>query len=117
MSQSALEQGADGIVPSSGNLVPVVYQKIYEAVLAGNLNEAILASTKANRVSEMYQKNRILSKSLAAFKVILSVYDLCGPHVLPPLYRLEESAERQLVQNVLDEFGDLNNINSILNEH
>lgn len=113
MSQSALQQGADGIVPSTGNLVPAVYRKLYEATLGGNIKDANLAVKKANRISELYQKDRILSKSLSAFKAMLSAYDLCGPFVLPPLYRLEESAEKELIQTVTTEFGNLHNINSI----
>ena len=116
MSKSALEQGADGIVPSTGNLVPAIYQKLYEAALAGNTLEAERAATKAARISELYQKDRILSNSLSAFKVMLSAYDLCDPFVLPPLYRLEGSKEKELILNVTREFGDLNKINSIYNE-
>jgi 4-hydroxy-tetrahydrodipicolinate synthase len=61
----------------------------------------------------MYQKDRILSQSLAAFKAMLAAYGLCGPDVLPPLYRLPEAAEKQLQQQTLSTFGDLNNINRI----
>ena len=116
MSKSGLEQGADGIVPSTGNLVPGVYQALYEATLAGNDKKAEVAVKKANRISEMYQKDRILSKSLSAFKAMLSAYNLCGPDVLPPLYRNEAQVEKELIQNVMQEFGDLNNINSIQND-
>lgn len=116
MSQSALEQGADGIVPSTGNLAPAVYRQLYEAVLAGDMATAALAQQKADRISAMYQKDRILSHSLAAFKAILSAYQLCGPDVLPPLYRLPETAEKQLMQDVRTLFGDLDQINSISHE-
>jgi len=111
-SQSALEQGADGIIPSSGNLAPVVYQAIYEAASTGNSAAAALAQQKGDRISEMYQKDRILSQSLAAFKAMLSAYGLCGPDVLPPLYRLPAAEEQQLMQQVRNVFGDLEKINS-----
>jgi 4-hydroxy-tetrahydrodipicolinate synthase len=111
-SQSALEQGADGIVPSSGNLAPVVYQGIYEAAKAGDSAAAALAQQKGDRISEMYQKDRILSQSLAAFKAMLSAYGLCGPDVLPPLYRLPAAEEQPLMQQVRSVFGDLDKINS-----
>lgn len=111
MSKSALEQGADGIVPSSGNLVPKVYQQIYEAALSGDNERAAKAQSKGDLVSEMYQKNRLLSNSLSAFKAMLAAYNLCGPSVLPPLYRLEE--EQQIMQAVTNTFGNLKNINNV----
>ncbi len=116
MSQSALEQGADGMVPSTGNLAPAVYRGIYDAVLAGDTAAAAKAQQKADAISEMYQKNRILSHSLAAFKVMLSAYGLCGPDVLPPLYRMPQAEEQQLITAVRTVFGDLNQINSVGNE-
>jgi 4-hydroxy-tetrahydrodipicolinate synthase len=115
-SQSALEQGADGIVPSSGNLAPVVYQTIYEAAKAGDSAAASRAQQKGDRISEMYQKDRILSQSLAAFKAMLSAYGLCGPDVLPPLYRLPAPEEQQLTAQVRKVFGDLDKINSMDHE-
>lgn len=114
MSKMALAQGADGIVPSSGNLIPNVYQQIYEASLKGDTVLAEKAQRKGDLVSEMYQKNRILSHSLSAFKAMLAAYGLCTPHVLPPLYRLPE--EGQLMKDVMEVFGDLKSINSISNE-
>lgn len=112
-SRFALEHGADGIVPSSGNVAPAVYRMIYDSVRTGATEMASLAQQKADHISEMYQKDRILSQSLAAFKAMLAAYGLCGPDVLPPLYRLPEAAEKQLQQQTLSTFGDLNNINRI----
>ena len=110
-SQQALAQGADGIVPSSGNLAPAVYRKIYDAALAGDTATAIKAQEKGDQISALYQSNRILSNSLSAFKVMLAAYHLCEPHVLPPLYRLPETEEEQLMQEVIATFGDLQTIN------
>jgi dihydrodipicolinate synthase/N-acetylneuraminate lyase len=112
MSQQAIAQGADGIVPSSGNIAPAVYRQLYEAAVAGNTTAAVKAQEKGDRISAMYQKDRLLSQSLAAFKAMLAAYGLCGPAVLPPLYRLSEAAEKQLMQNVQATFGDLKTINS-----
>jgi 4-hydroxy-tetrahydrodipicolinate synthase len=112
-SSSAMEQGADGIVPSSGNLAPALYQAIYDASLAGDRERALLAQKKADHVSELYQKDRLLSDSLSAFKAMLSAYGLCGPYVLPPLYRLPETEENNLIKKVREAFGDLDQINSL----
>ncbi len=113
MSKMALELGADGIIPSSGNLVPSVYQGIYTAVLAGNKTQTDLAQLKGEQVSAMYQKDRILSHSLSAFKVMLDVYGLCGPDVLPPLYRMKN--EEAFREAVIEKFGTIHQINSLAN--
>jgi dihydrodipicolinate synthase/N-acetylneuraminate lyase len=111
-SQQAIQQGADGIVPSSGNLAPAVYRKLYEAALAGDTTAAARAQEKGDRISAMYQQNRILSQSLAACKAMMAAYGICGAHVLPPLYRLPEYEEKQLMHDVLSTFGDLKKINN-----
>jgi 4-hydroxy-tetrahydrodipicolinate synthase len=112
MSRQAIEQGADGIVPSSGNLAPAVYRKLYDAAVSGDTAAAIQAQEKGDQVSALYQQNRILSHSLAAFKAMLAAYRLCGPDVLPPLYRLPATEEQQLMKDVVNTFGDLKTINS-----
>lgn len=113
MSQKALSMGADGIVPSSGNLVPAVYQRIYTACLEGNGEEATLAQHKGDYLSEKYQKDRILSKAFPVFKAMMSAYGLCLPHVLPPLYRLAATEEQMIRTNLLQEFGNLDKLNSL----
>jgi 4-hydroxy-tetrahydrodipicolinate synthase len=110
-SQTALEQGADGIIPSSGNLVPLVYKFLYDAIQAGDDAAVTRAQLKGEAVSAYYQQNRILSNSLSAFKSMLAAYGLCESYVLPPLYRLENEEAYQ--QEALKIFGDLATINSI----
>lgn len=112
-SQYALQRGADGIVPSSGNLVPGVYQAILEAASNGDEQRAAKAQQKGDAVSALYQKDRTLGASLAAFKAMLRAYGLCEPHMLPPLYRLQQDKEEGLQQTVVSTFGDLTTINQI----
>jgi dihydrodipicolinate synthase/N-acetylneuraminate lyase len=114
MSQKALSLGADGIVPSSGNLIPAVYQRIYTACMEGHTEEATRAQQKADHLSEKYQKDRILSKAFPVFKAMLSAYGLCSPNVLPPLYRLTANEEQTICMDLLQEFGSLEQINSLL---
>lgn len=112
-SHYALRLGADGIVPSSGNLVPKVYRAIVEASRIGDEETAARAQQKGNAVSTLYQKDRTLSGSLSAFKAMLSAYDLCGPQMLPPLYRLPVHEEQLIIQTALNSFGDLAAINKV----
>ena len=113
MSSAAIAQGADGIVPSSGNLAPAVYRALYDAAVEGNRSLASRAQEKADKVSETYQKGRTLNYSLAAFKAILAAYGLCGPAMLPPLYRLAAEEESRLQQEVLEIWQDLETVNAV----
>lgn len=112
-SKYAMTLGADGLVPSSGNLVPAVYKAVLDASLNGDEEKAKAAQQKGDAVSLLYQKDRLLGQSLAAFKAMLSAYGLCEPHVLPPVYRLSTEEENFLKEHTLKTFGDLPTINSI----
>jgi dihydrodipicolinate synthase/N-acetylneuraminate lyase len=113
MSQRALSMGADGIVPSSGNLVPAVYQKIYTACLEGHTEEALQAQRKGDILSEKYQKDRLLSKAFPVFKAMLSAYGLCPPNVLPPLYRVPAAEEKKICADLLQEYPSLDELNHV----
>ncbi len=81
----ALSMGGDGIVPASGNLVPKLYQKLYEAAIQGDLSTADKLQQETDAISASYQKNRMLSDLIAALKSIMAHMGLCSPKVLPPL--------------------------------
>lgn len=82
---TALLLGSDGMVPSSGNLIPGVYRAQLEAAARGDRSEVERLQAIGDRISEIYQKGRVLSESLAALKVAMGELGLCGPDVLPPL--------------------------------
>ncbi len=84
-----------------------------DATLNGDDETACKAQEKGDKVSQLYQKDRTLSHSLSAFKVMLSAYRLCQAHVLPPLYQLSAEEEKELKEKTLTIFGDVNKINSI----
>jgi len=112
-SQQAMFLGADGIVPSTGNIAPGLYQSIFDA--AGMEDEvlAIAAQSKADYLSEIYQKDKILSRALPVLKVMMSAYQLCGTPVLPPLYQLQNQEEKLIVHKMLMEFENIINVNNI----
>jgi dihydrodipicolinate synthase/N-acetylneuraminate lyase len=95
MSVYGLSKGADGIVPSTANLVPLLFQQLYRAALDGRKPEALKLQETTERISMLYQGERKLNRSIPALKVLLSMRDLCGPDVLPPLYRMEVEEERK----------------------
>lgn len=114
MSQRAILAGADGIVPSTGNLTPGLYQTLLEAGREGNSRLTALAQEKADRISEIYQKDKLLSRALPLLKVMLSVYGLSSTEVLLPLLKLDRATEKELTEELARELGDLENLNTVI---
>ena len=98
MSARALELGADGIVPSTGNFVPEMYRQLYEAALGGDMATANRLQKETDEISKIYQKDRTLGQSLAALKVVMQAKGLCGPDMLMPLTRLSAEEEKNIRQ-------------------
>lgn len=86
-----LELGSKGIIPSSANIQPKLYNELYTYCMNGQQEKAYEAFIKTEKLSEIYQKNKTLGTSLAALKCILAISDLCMPNVIRPLSNLNES--------------------------
>lgn len=80
-----LKQGADGIVPSSGNVIPAECQQQVEAARRQDWPAVDASAARQAEVTAVYQKDRSLAQSLAALKGMLSHRGICEPHVFPPL--------------------------------
>ena len=100
-SASALQQGADGIVPSTGNFVPGMFQQLYEAALRGDMDTAFRLQQETDEIARVYQKDRTLGQSLTALKVMMQQRGLCEPWMLMPLSRLSEEEERGIVEKAV----------------
>lgn len=81
----ALLKGSDGIVPSTANFVPELYHALYESARIGDYTAAVDLQDNADRISDIYLKDRTVSQSIPALKYIMSLMGLCQPHVFPPL--------------------------------
>lgn len=86
--EQGLKLGADGIVPSVGNLIPDVCQQLCVAAQNADWLVAENLSARMNSVASLYQKGRTLNESLAALKAAVHCRGLCAPDVLPPLKSL-----------------------------
>ncbi|MHC4240632.1 MAG: dihydrodipicolinate synthase family protein, partial [Planctomycetota bacterium] len=77
------------------NFTPEIYCELYEAGISGDEAKAQELQEKTNELGRIYQKDRVLSQSLAALKVIMNELGLCGEAVLPPLVPVgaEEKAD------------------------
>lgn len=94
--EKGLKLGADGIVPSVGNLIPDVCHQLCAAATNADWAAAEKLSARMNAVAALYQKGRNLNESLAALKAAMSCRGLCAPYVLPPLKALSESQLEKL---------------------
>ena len=95
-SAHALELGADGIVPSTGNVVPGMFQQLYEAAVGGDMVTANRLQTETDAIARIYQQGRTLGESLAALKVMMQAKGLCEPWMLMPLTRLDAEEEQSI---------------------
>jgi dihydrodipicolinate synthase/N-acetylneuraminate lyase len=86
-----LRLGAEGIVPSAGNLIPGVCQRVYESARRGDWAEVDVQYARMTDVHALYQKGRTLGQSIAALKAALACRGLCTAHVLSPLHPLTDA--------------------------
>ena len=97
----ALQQGADGIVPSTGNFVPDMFQQLYEAALRDDMATAFRLQQETDEIARVYQKDRTLGQSLAALKVMMQKRGLCEPWMLMPLSRLSAEEEHTIEEKAV----------------
>lgn len=99
-SAEALINGSDGLVPSTGNLYPKLYDDLYKVVEKGDNEKAFQLQQLSDVLGNIYQKGKLLGESLWVLKVLMNKVGLCQPYVMPPLQPLadEESLQAQLQQ-------------------
>lgn len=102
-SAHSLELGGDGIVPSTGNFVPEMFQQLYEAAVKGDMTTANRLQDETNEIAKIYQKDRTLGQSLTALKVMMQTKGLCEPWMLMPLTRLSAEEEKAIVSQMRNE--------------
>jgi 4-hydroxy-tetrahydrodipicolinate synthase len=103
MSAKGLINGADGIVPSTGNIYPELYDGLYKAARNGDIELAHDLQNITDRVSSFYQKDRDLSEAIPALKAMMALRGLCTPEVLPPMYRMTQNMEEEYLLNTQKE--------------
>lgn len=106
LSKKVLYEGADGLVPSLGNIAPDACRQLFDNVKTGNEAGAQEAQNTMNQVVEVYQNDGTSTTTFAALKVALSIMGLCQETVLPPLRALTD-AERQTVLENIQKLGSL----------
>lgn len=98
--EKGLKLGADGIVPSVGNLIPDSCGRLCATARAGDWAEAQDHFSRMNSVAALYQKGRTLNESLSVLKGAVHLRGYCAPHVFPPLKPMTESQLVKLQQDM-----------------
>ena len=93
----SLQLGADGVVPSTGNIVPELYGKLMAASLQEDWKTAEYYQDMTDKVALVYQKDRTLGESLASLKVLMNRKNLCGKTMMPPLGELSEEWQQRII--------------------
>lgn len=88
-SAGSLKLGADGIVPSTGNYVPELYKKLYDAALNSDWIACEHWQSETDSVAQQYQKDKTLGESLAVLKSLMNQKNLCNKTMMPPLTEVE----------------------------
>lgn len=107
-SAKALIEGSDGIIPSTGNLFPKVYDDLLIAVKENDFDKALALQNVSDVLGSFYQANRTLGESLWALKVLMQQVNLCKPVVMPPLQPQSKEEEIKLIA-VLNDWIKTNN--------
>ncbi|KDN54201.1 dihydrodipicolinate synthase family protein [Flavobacterium seoulense] len=112
-SYEAMLLGADGLVPSTGNLTPQLYHTIYQSVFDGNNALAQKAQVKSDAISKIYQENQILCNSIPILKYLLSKYNLITKEVLLPMIAVNAAEEKLATEKINNYGSNLKSLNSI----
>jgi len=84
-SADALLNGADGLVPSTGNLFPEIYTDMIKAFENGDKDKMYAMQQLSDDYGALYQANRTLGESLHALKLLMKEKGLCEEYMMPPL--------------------------------
>jgi dihydrodipicolinate synthase/N-acetylneuraminate lyase len=96
MGGKSLQLGADGIVPSTGNLVPEMYAALYQACQEGDFEMMNQWQIFTDEAAVLYQKDRTLGQSLAALKCLMQSRGLCDNFMKRPLTEVSDGECREI---------------------
>jgi len=96
-SAQSLLNGGDGIIPSTGNVAPGLYNELYKAALSGNEIKANALQKTSDVLGNIYQAGKSLGESLWALKVLMKKEGLCETYMMPPLHQLSNEEEQKVL--------------------
>ena len=101
-SVEALINGSNGLIPSTGNIIPEIYSEMLEAVELGDNQKAYEMQKLSDMYGGIYQSGRTWGEGVWALKVLMKEKGLCEAIVMPPLQSLDEEEENKLKKAFYD---------------
>ncbi|MBS1503989.1 MAG: dihydrodipicolinate synthase family protein [Bacteroidetes bacterium] len=98
-SAEALMNGSDGLVPSTGNFCPGIYNEMFKAAKEADHERVFKLQKISDAFGDIYQRGKTLGESLWALKVLMNEAGLCDEHVAPPLHPLADDEREKLIKN------------------
>jgi 4-hydroxy-tetrahydrodipicolinate synthase len=98
ISAKALQLGADGLVPSTGNFAPAMFRAMCESAAVQDWSKVEKLQKETDEIARIYQAGRTLGNSLQALKVMMSVQGLCQPYGIPPLTDLPAAEQKDIIR-------------------
>lgn len=102
--EKGMRMGADGIVPSVGNLIPGTCAQMCAAAREADWDQLATLQARMMAVAGAYQNGRSLYDSISALKYATHLRGLCTPVVLPPLSPVPPQ-EIELIRSQMEELG------------
>jgi 4-hydroxy-tetrahydrodipicolinate synthase len=96
-SAEALIGGSDGLIPSTGNLMPEIYEEMEKAVDADEHAKAFEMQKLSDAYGNIYQGGKTLGESLWALKALMQHKGICEDVVMPPLQALGNEEKTKLI--------------------
>ena len=96
-SAQTLLKGGDGIIPSTGNFAPGLYNDLYNAAITGNAEKAYELQRQSDVLGNVYQRGKTLGESLWALKAVMKEEGLCETYMMPPLHQLSDEEEQKVI--------------------
>ena len=97
-SVEALRMGFDGIIPNTANVVPKLFQSLYETAVDGKSELANKFQFKADELGKLVQANKSMTQTIPELKALMKHLNICQQFVLPPLEAISHKSAELLIQ-------------------
>jgi 4-hydroxy-tetrahydrodipicolinate synthase len=103
MMVQGLKLGADGLVPSTANIIPDTYTKMYNLHKQGKYEEVKQTHEETNKILSIYLNDNLLGEAITMLKYMASLKGLVQPYTLPPLTTLT-AQQKAWIKKELEDF-------------
>ncbi|MDT0677614.1 dihydrodipicolinate synthase family protein [Autumnicola musiva] len=107
-SSYGVRNGLDGIVPSTGNLVPGLYSELFSAAKRNDFSKAEELQEITNEISSYYQAGNLLSEAIPRLKGMMKTFGLCTNKVEFPMIQISDELQEKIDTEVLQKYSKYN---------